>query len=123
VAEELKTLRASWKSSSSTGAAAREASDLDDEIGKTDRRWPPSPAIIEAAQGAVAANSNGLRRSRPVAGAHSESRQTCQLETTAFNARLENSTGGLRRLRNSRPTASGAWSSWRSKSARKRKSQ
>jgi chromosome segregation protein len=76
-----------------------EASDLDDEIGKTDRALAAITADIETAQAAVAERSH---RITDLAGRIQEFNQkvvNLKLELTALNAKLENSTNSLRRLR------------------------
>ena len=100
VAEELKTLRRQLEIIQlEQEQLLGEASDLDDEIGKTDRALAAITADIEAAQGAVAANSQRIAEITAQLQEFTQKVVNLQLEMTALNARLENSTGGLRRLR------------------------
>jgi chromosome segregation protein len=100
VAEELKTLRRQLEIIQlEQEQLLGEASDLDDEIGKTDRALAAITADIEAAQGAVAANSQRLAEITALLQEFTQKVVNLQLEMTALNARLENSTGSLRRLK------------------------
>jgi len=100
VAEELKSLRRQLEIIQlEQEQLLGEASDLDDEIGKTDRALAAITTDIEAAQIAVATHS---QRIAELTGQQQEVNQrvvNLKLETTALNARLENNTGSLRRLR------------------------
>jgi chromosome segregation protein len=100
VAEELKTLRRQLEIIQlEQEQLLGEASDLDDEIGKTDRALAAISADIEAAQGAVADHSQRIGEMTAQLQEFTQKLVNLQLEMTAFNARLENNTGGLRRLR------------------------
>lgn len=76
-----------------------EASDLDDEIGRADRALAAIAADIAAAQGAVAELSQGRSACEERLKNHSRGIVDLRLEQTALHAKLENSTGSLKRLR------------------------
>jgi chromosome segregation protein len=76
-----------------------EASDLDDEIGRTDRALAAITADIERAQVAVAEASNGVADLTARLQEFNLKVVNFKLEMTALNAKLENSTNSLRRLR------------------------
>ena len=76
-----------------------EASDLDDEIGKSDRALAAITTDIAAAQTAVAANSQRIAELRVEQQEASQKVVNLKLEMTTLNARLENTAGSLRRLR------------------------
>ena len=76
-----------------------EASDLDDEIGKSDRALAAITTDIAAAQTAVAANSQRISELRVEQQDASQKVVNLKLEMTTLNARLENTAGSLRRLR------------------------
>ena len=76
-----------------------EASDLDDEIGKSDRALAAITTDIAAAQTAVAANSQRISELRVQQQEASQKVVNLKLEMTTLNARLENTAGSLRRLR------------------------
>lgn len=76
-----------------------EASDLDDEIGKTDRALAAITADIAAAQTAVASDSQRMAELRVQQQEASQKVVNLKLEMTTLNARLENAAGSLRRLR------------------------
>jgi chromosome segregation protein len=100
VAEELKSLRRQLEITQlEQEQLLGEASDLDDEIGKTDRALAAITTDIAAAQTDVAAHS---QRISELAARQQEVNQkvvNLKLEMAALNARLENHTGSLRRLR------------------------
>jgi chromosome segregation protein len=76
-----------------------EASDLDDEIGKSDRALAAITTDIAAAQTAVAADSQRISDLRADQQDASQKVVNLKLEMTALSARLENTAGSLRRLR------------------------
>jgi chromosome segregation protein len=76
-----------------------EASDLDDEIGKTDRALAAITGDIEAAQTDVATHSQRIAELTAQQQEANQKVVNLKLEMTALNARLENNTGSLRRLR------------------------
>jgi len=76
-----------------------EASDLDDEIGRTDRALAAITSDIEAAQIAVAEASNRIADLTAQLQEFNQKVVNFKMEMTALNARLENSTNSLRRLR------------------------
>jgi chromosome segregation protein len=76
-----------------------EASDLDDEIGRTDRALAVITADIAAAQGAVAEHSHRIADLTAQLQNFNQRVVNFKLEMTALNAKLENSTNSLRRLR------------------------
>ncbi len=100
VAEELKSLRRQLEITQlEQEQLLGEASDLDDEIGKTDRALAAITTDITAAQTDVATHS---QRISELTARQQEANQkvvNLKLEMTALNARLENNTGSLRRLR------------------------
>jgi chromosome segregation protein len=76
-----------------------EASDLDDEIGRTDRALAAITSDIEAAQIAVAEASNRIADLTAQLQEFNQKVVNFKMEMTALNAKLENSTNSLRRLR------------------------
>ena len=76
-----------------------EASDLDDEIGKSDRALAAITTDIAAAQTAVATDSQRISDLRVQQQEASQKVVNLKLEMTTLNARLENTAGSLRRLR------------------------
>jgi chromosome segregation protein len=76
-----------------------EASDLDDEIGRTDRALAAITADIEAAQVATAEASNRIADLTARQQEFDRKVVNFKMEMTALNAKLENSTNSLRRLR------------------------
>jgi chromosome segregation protein len=76
-----------------------EASDLDDEIGKTDRALAAITADIADAQNAVAGLTQRVAEMSEKIQAQNQQFMDLKLELTSHNARLENSTGSLKRLR------------------------
>jgi chromosome segregation protein len=100
VAEELKTLRRQLEIIQlEQEQLLGEASDLDDAIGETDRALAAISADIETAQSAVAANSQRIAQTQAQLQEFTQKVVNLKLEMTALNARLENSSSGLRRLR------------------------
>jgi chromosome segregation protein len=76
-----------------------EASDLDDEIGRTDRALAAITADIEAAQGEAAQHTAGVADLTARRQAFDQRVLNLKLEMTSLNAKLENSTHSLKRLR------------------------
>jgi chromosome segregation protein len=76
-----------------------EASDLDDEIGRADRALAAIAADIAAAQAAAAELSQGRAACEERLKSHSRGIVDLRLEQTALQAKLENSSGSLKRLR------------------------
>ncbi|MCU0591166.1 MAG: chromosome segregation protein SMC [Desulfobacterales bacterium] len=76
-----------------------EASDLDDEIGKTDRALAAITTDITAAQTDVAANSQRISELTAQQQEANQKVVNLKLEMTTLNARLENNAGSLRRLK------------------------
>jgi chromosome segregation protein len=100
VAEELKSLRRQLEIIQlEQEQLLGEASDLDDEIGQTDRALAAIVTDIEAAQTDVATQSQHISEATARLQAATQKVVNLKLEMTALNARLENSTGSLRRLR------------------------
>lgn len=100
VAEELKSLRRQLEITQlEQEQLLGEASDLDDEIGKTDRALSAITADIAAAQDAVAADTQRIAEHTARQQEANQKVVNLKLEMTALNARLENNTGSLRRLR------------------------
>ncbi len=100
VAEELKSLRRQLEIVQlEQEQLLGEASDLDDEIGKTDRALAAITADIAAAQNAVATNAQRISELTVQQQKADQKVVNLKLEMTALDARLENTTGSLRRLR------------------------
>jgi chromosome segregation protein len=76
-----------------------EASDLDDEIGRTDRALAAIAADIQEAQAAVADLTQRIAGLTERLQEFNQRLVNLKLEMTTLNARLENSTGSLRRLK------------------------
>jgi chromosome segregation protein len=76
-----------------------EASDLDDEIGRTDRALAVITTDIAAAQGVVAEHSHRITDLTARLQDVDQKLVNSKLEMTTLNAKLENSTNSLRRLR------------------------
>ncbi|MGE5258084.1 MAG: chromosome segregation protein SMC [Hyphomicrobiales bacterium] len=76
-----------------------EASDLDDEIGRTDRALVAITADIEAAQTAVAERSHRIADLTAQLQDFNQKVVNFKLEMTALHAKLENTTNSLKRLR------------------------
>jgi chromosome segregation protein len=76
-----------------------EAGDLDDEIGRTDRALAAITADIEAAQGEVARSTTGVAELTARQQEFDQRVLNVKLEMTSLNAKLENSTHSLKRLR------------------------
>lgn len=76
-----------------------EASDLDDEIGRTDRALAAVTADITAAQTSAAEHSQRIADLTAQLQDFNQKVVNFKLEMTALNAKLENSTNSLRRLR------------------------
>lgn len=76
-----------------------EASDLDDEIGRADRALAAIAADIQAAQEAVARLTQERAALAERLQAHNRAIVDLKLEHTALHAKLENSAGSLKRLR------------------------
>jgi chromosome segregation protein len=100
VTEELKSLRRQLEIIQlEQEQLLGEASDLDDEIGKTDRALTAITTDIAAAQTAVATHSQRIAALTAQQQEATQKVVNLKLEMTALNARLENNTGSLRRLR------------------------
>jgi chromosome segregation protein len=100
VTEELKSLRRQLEIIQlEQEQLLGEASDLDDEIGKTDRALAAITSDITSAQTAVAANSQRISELKAQQQEASQKVVNLKLEMTALSARLENTSGSLRRLR------------------------
>ncbi len=100
VTEELKSLRRQLEIIQlEQEQLLGEASDLDDEIGKTDRALTAITTDIAAAQTAVATHSQRIAALTAQQQDVTQKVVNLKLEMTALNARLENNTGSLRRLR------------------------
>jgi chromosome segregation protein len=100
VAEELKSLRRQLEIVQlEQEQLLGEASDLDDEIGKTDRALAAITTDIAAAQNAVAANAQRIAELTAQQQKADQKVVNLKLEMTALTARLENTTGSLRRLK------------------------
>ncbi len=100
VAEELKSLRRQLEITQlEQEQLLGEASDLDDEIGKTDRALAAITTDITAAQTDVATHSQRISELTARQQEVNQKVVNLKLEMTALNARLENNTGSLRRLR------------------------
>jgi chromosome segregation protein len=76
-----------------------EASDLDDEISRTDRALAAIRSDIAAAQQAVAEHSHAIAELTAQLQAFNQKIVNFKMEATALQAKLENSTGSLKRLR------------------------
>ncbi len=76
-----------------------ETSDLDDEISQTDRALAAVAADIEVAQAAVAEQTHRMSDLTAQIQQRDQEVMNLKLEMTALNARLENSTNSLRRLK------------------------
>ncbi|HSV92043.1 MAG TPA: hypothetical protein VLH81_03165, partial [Desulfobacterales bacterium] len=76
-----------------------EASDLDDEIGRTDRALAAITADIEAAQNDVARHTTGIDELNLRRQEFDQRVLNFKLEMTSLTARLENTTNSLKRLR------------------------
>jgi chromosome segregation protein len=79
-----------------------EAGDLDDEIVRTDRALEAIAADIAGAQNAVAALGQRATELSATLQAHNQQFIENKMELSALSARLENSTGSLKRLRDYR---------------------
>jgi chromosome segregation protein len=100
VAEELKSLRRQLEIIQlEQEQLLGEASDLDDEIGKTDRALAAITTDITAAQTDVATHSQRISELTARQQEVNQKVVNLKLEMTALNARLENNAGSLRRLR------------------------
>ena len=98
--EELKTLRRQLEIVQlEQEQLMGEASDLDDEIGRTDRALAAITADIEAAQHEVARHTTAAAELTTRQQEFNQRVLNFKLEMTALNAKLENSTNSLKRLR------------------------
>ena len=98
--EELKTLRRQLEIVQlEQEQLMGEASDLDDEIGRTDRVLAAITADIEAAQNEVARHTTAIAELTTRQQEFNQRVLNYKLEMTALTAKLENSTSSLKRLR------------------------
>lgn len=76
-----------------------ESSDLDDQMSSTERSLAAMASEVESAQQAVAERTRGIAALSATVQAAQQQLMNVKLEMTSLNAKLENSTHSLRRLR------------------------